>query len=154
MNFDDVKNLAVIIGVFISVLTLAKGVFEYSRHLANERAEYFFALEKRLVDNENFLKILGMLEFDDPAVSTVPFVQKRELIGLFEEVAIMMNSKFMRKEVALYFFGYYAIDCWNSDPFCHDIDRNSPYWIVFREFVATMKTIPMSTIGRSSQYRF
>jgi hypothetical protein len=38
-------------------------------------------------------------------------------LGFFEEVALMMNSGLIRKEVAHYMFGYYAIHCWDSKNF-------------------------------------
>jgi len=154
MTLENAKDITTIIGVLIAAIALIKGVLEYVRQGAQKRAEYFLAMQKRLVENETFLNILNLLEFDDPKVTEIPFKHKRELLGLFEEVSIMLNSGLIRKSVAHYMFGYYAVDCWESDAFWRGMDRNSPHWIVFKNFALEMKHVGETLKYRRSQYRF
>lgn len=71
----------------------------------------------------------------------IPFSDKRDFLGLFEEVAIMMNSGLIKKEIAHYMFGYYAIRCWEGKNFWHSVNKTSLYWQVFIDFVTEMKDI-------------
>ena len=54
-----------------------------------------------------------------------------------------MNSGLIKKEVAYYMFGYFAMTCWDNEAFWSDpgIDRGSVYWSVLRNFVNQMKEI-------------
>jgi hypothetical protein len=61
--------------------------------------------------------------------------------SLFEEVTLLMNSGLIRKPVAHYMFGYYAIRCWESENFWSDVNRDSPYWAALRTFVDEMKNV-------------
>jgi hypothetical protein len=36
-------------------------------------------------------------------------------------------------------FGYYALRCWESQHFWADVNRDSSYWALFRDFVEQMK---------------
>ncbi len=41
---------------------------------------------------KDFVEILQLVEFDRPEIQTVSFGVKRELLGIFEEAAVLMNS--------------------------------------------------------------
>ena len=62
----------------------------------------------------------------------------RSFLRYFEEIALMVNSGLLRKDVAHYMFGYYAIRCWESDYFWTHLNRQGPYWALFREFAGEM----------------
>jgi hypothetical protein len=128
------KDITAIIAVILTLITLIKGVFEYVIQGRQKRAEHFFNLRKKLKENETFKLICFQLETGDRAVSTISFADKRDFLGLFEEVAIMRNSGLINSNVAFYMFGYYALLCWNSDGFWADVNRNSIYWKIFAEF--------------------
>ncbi|MBC8282188.1 MAG: hypothetical protein H8E32_00095 [Nitrospinae bacterium] len=51
----------------------------------------------------------------------------------------MVNSGFMKKEVARYIFAYYALRCWKSDKFWSDMNRESSYWVLFVYFGEEME---------------
>ncbi len=82
---------------------------------------------------------------DDKALTlhTIPHEQKRDLLGVFEEVALLVNSKLMRPDVAYYMFGYYAIRCWDTDAFWGNWPdgRDEVYWKLLKSFVERMKEI-------------
>lgn len=116
--------------------------------------EFFFSISKRIESNRTYVQILQMLEADDPKVAEVPLGDRRELLGLFEEVAILLNSGLVRESVAHYFFGYFAIDCGESGPMWTGLDRESPHWIVLRDFVSRMKDYGARASYDRSRYRF
>lgn len=45
----------------------------------------------------------------------------------------------MLSPVSHYMFGYYALRCWESQHFWADVNRDSSYWALFRDFVEQMK---------------
>ena len=111
-------------------------------------------MRKRIKGSKTFEEIAGLLEDDDPRLSEIPYEHRRDFLWLFEEVAIGMNSGLIREKVAHYMFGYYAIRCWESKNFWNDIDRDSFYWAVFRDFAEQMKQIEEKFQYNRRDYRF
>ena len=149
-----IKDMAVIVGAVVGLVALIKGVIEYMHQGAQKRAEHFLEMRKRLKENAVFKEICAKVEGDDPALLQMPFKDKRDFLGFFEEIAIMMNSGLIRKEVAHYMFGYYAIRCWESDNFWSGVNRGSIYWKLFEDFIIQMKDIEKSYRFARKQYRF
>lgn len=52
-----------------------------------------------------------------------------------------MNTGLIKPEIAHCMFGYCAMRCWENDLFWEEINRNSHYWRVFREFVKKMEDL-------------
>lgn len=154
MTLSDFKDLAAIVSVLVAAAVSVKALTEYVRQSAQKRADFFFSISKRIESNRTYVQILQMLEADDPKVAEVPLGDRRELLGLFEEVAILLNSGLVRESVAHYFFGYFAIDCWESGPMWTGLDRESPHWIVLRDFVSRMKDYGARASYDRSRYRF
>ena len=151
---DLAKDIAVIAASLIALATLVIGVIEYSRQGAEKRAEHFLEMRRRLKENESFRIIAGLLDTNDAGLSKIPYEDKRDYLGLLEEIALSMNSRLIRKEVAHYMFGYYAIRCWESQNFWGDVDRDSIYWIVFRDFVGQMQDIERKFKYRRRNFKF
>jgi hypothetical protein len=136
------------------LLTLIKGVFEYAKQGAQKRAAQFVEMRRRFKENDSFKEIASFIELNDPKLSSMPFKDKRDYLGFFEEVALMVNSGLIKPEVAHYMFGYYAIRCWENDAFWGDVNRESLYWSLFKEFVAKMKAIENSFVYNERKLRF
>ena len=94
------------------------------------------------------MEICSLCEVDDPSLKTKPYTERFMLLGYFEEIAISMDSKLIKKEVVHYMFGYYVIRCWESDNFWYGIDRDSFYWALFSRFAKEMKEI------ENNKYKF
>jgi hypothetical protein len=144
MTLENWKDLATIIGVAIAASTLIKAFLEYRNQGIQKRVERFLEMRKRLDENAQFKEICNLLEDKDPRLAEIPFKEKRDLLGFYEEIAIMLNSGIIRREVAHYMFGYYAIRCWESGDFWRNVRRESPYWAVFKNFALEMKHIDSS----------
>jgi len=153
-TLDVAKNIATILGAIIATLTLGKGAIEYVQQGAQKRAESFFEMRKRLKDNPIYRDILSMVDLRDPAVQATSFKDRRDLLGFFEEVALLVNSRVIRREVAHYMFGYYAIRVWENDDFWHGVNRASPYWALFRHFAEDMQAIERNFVFENKKYHF
>jgi hypothetical protein len=139
VTLGDLKDIATILGVIVAAATLAKAVFEYVAQGRQKRAEAYFALERSFWEDAEFPKICELLETDSPDLATIPLSTKLSFVGFHEEVALMLNSKLLREEVAHYMFGYYAIRCYNSNHFWRGEDKSDVYWSLFRSFAERMK---------------
>jgi hypothetical protein len=154
VNFELVRNIATIIGVGVAALTLVKCVFEYARQGAQKRAEHFLEMRRRLKEPGKYERICTFLEDDKQELADVPYIDKRDFLGFFEEIALMMNSGLIRKEVAHYMFGYYAIRCFESSYFWSNVEKNSIWWSLFINFASEMKRIEDSFTFSQKKFRF
>lgn len=141
MSLGDYKDAATVLGAAIALVAFAKGVYEYIKQGTQKRAEQFIEMRKRFKENVCFKDLAGLVENNDPKLVDVPFKDKRDYLGFFEEVSLMVNSGLIKPAVAHYMFGYYAIRCWESDHFWSGVNRDSPYWAIFKDFAAMMKKI-------------
>lgn len=154
VDLDLATDIAAIIGAAIALMTLVKGLAEYRRQGAQGRVERFIEIRRRLKEDEIFRKIAELVEVDSPKLKEMPFQDKRDYLGLLEEVALQLNSGLIRKEVAHYMFGYYAIRCWKSRYFWSSVNRDSYYWALFRDFVSEMQKVENSSKFNRRKFRF
>jgi hypothetical protein len=153
MTLEQTKDLSTVIGAVVAAFTLAKALFEYIRQNAAKRAEFFITMRARLKENETFRNLLDQIEHDDPNLGGIDFKEKRDLLGFFEEIALMLNSGIVRADVAHYMFGYYAIRCWESEHFWQGVNRESQYWSAFADFVVRMKSIEQEFVYSRKRLR-
>ncbi|HEV3458257.1 MAG TPA: hypothetical protein VHG32_16985 [Thermoanaerobaculia bacterium] len=153
-TLSNAKDLAAIGGALVALAALVRGVIEYSHQGAQKRAEHFLEMRKRFVENSVFRDICALLETDAPQLRDVPFKEKRDLLGFFEEIALLMNSGLIRPQVAHYMFGYYAIRCSESNHFWVDVSRESIYWSLFRDFVQSMTEREGTFSFKRRKFRF
>ncbi|HEX8149678.1 MAG TPA: hypothetical protein VF591_21040 [Pyrinomonadaceae bacterium] len=154
MTLSDYKDIATIAGVLIALAALIKGLYEYVKQGAQRRAEQFVEMRKRFKENETFRELAALIEDNDPKLLSEPFKNKLYYVGFFEEVALMVNSGLIKSEVAHYMFGYYAIRCWDNLYFWSDVNRDTPYWALFRDFVAKMRKIEGSFMYDERKFKF
>lgn len=153
MTLEDSKNIAVIVGAVVGCLSLIKAVYEYTKQTAQTRAEEFFRLDKKFLEDECFEELFNLLEDDDPRLKDVPMATKIRFLGFYENVALMKNSGLMKPHVAHYMFAYYAIRCAESENFWSEINKDSPYWALFTHFTEEMKAIEKDFIFKPHRYK-
>src|SRR6185436_21108595 len=149
MALTEISEFAKIIGVIIGFLLGVKALMEFVQHSRKQRAEFFFKLSERLSENNEYIKILELLEIDDPKLAAVELSKRRELMGLLEEASILLNSGLVNESVALHFFGYYAIDCWESEHIWIGLNREE-HWKVLGDFVNRMKIVEQKLFDRKN----
>ena len=135
-NFDW-KDAATLIGSAVALFTLFKSMLEYKKQGTLKRAELFFQMEERYT---KFLYLFALLDHQDDEkicdqLKSLPFEKKLDFLGFYEELAMMVESGLIRRAVAHYMYGYYAIACWDSVAFWNEEDRDDPYWRLFKNFV-------------------
>ena len=135
------KDVAIVAGGVIALITFFNGAVEYARQGHQARAQHFVQMRRRFLETPQYREILDLLATDDPALRTVSIQEKRNFVGFLEEVALMVNSRIIRREVAHYMFGYYVLLCQRSENFWVGLDRNSVYWSVFRRFAGDMQSL-------------
>ena len=160
-----ITGAAAAFGALIALATLVTALLEYARQGRQKRAEHFFNLRLRLKENVDFSSIAVLLDeaaSSDPSavleaeekLASYSFRAKRDYVGLFEEVALAMNSRLLRPEVAHYMFGYYAILCWECGAFWANVNKFTKYWSLMNDFYEKMKVQQDNFEFRARDFRF
>jgi hypothetical protein len=98
------KDVAAIMAVIVAATVAIRGVCEYQSQGRQKRAEHFLSMRHRFKDDETFKTIGGYLEFNDDKLREVLFADKRDYIGFFEEIALLVKSGLMtRRSYKSYF---------------------------------------------------
>lgn len=147
------KNWAIIVAGVAGFVTLLVAMLEYIRQGRQHRAENFVQMRRRFLETPEYRRILDLLAVDSPELANESVQEKRNFIGFLEEVALMVNSRLIRREVAHYMFGYYALLAEGSTHFWSGLDRESRYWEVFRQFAREMREMSEKT-GAKEPLRF
>lgn len=125
----------------------------YARQIRIQRIQNFVELRRRFFEDSTFRNLLNLLATDDPALAQAPVQDRRNLVGFFEEIALMVNSKALTPQVAHYMFGYYVALVDRSENFWMNLDKGGVYWTVFRRFAARLAEREKET-GRGAPLRF
>lgn len=153
MSLTEVKDVALIVGTGVALLTLIKAVFEYAKQNAQKRVEHYTMLRAEFEKDGRFTALFDLLEKDDPSLAHQPLAKKQDLLGFYEDIALAVNSGLLKKEVAHYMFSYHALRCWDSKHFWANLNRDSHYWTLFRYFVGEMKKVESHLDEKSPRLR-
>ena len=154
MMIAALKDFSIIIGGLITIIAFANGLLEYRRQGAQKRVEHFTLLRRRLKENHIFKEICALMFANDPRLADVNAQDKRDFIGLLEEVALMVNSGLIRPELAHYMFGYYTVKCLESKDFWANLTLDETYWKLFHDFANDMKAKESSHTYDRKKLRF
>ena len=153
MDVGTIKDFSIIVGGAIAFITLWQGLFQYTRQNHANRANQLIQMRRRFLEEKSFQDILSLIHDGCPDITKTSIQDRRNLVGYFEEVALMMNSGLIRPEVAHYMFGYYVLLIDNCEQFWDGLDRDGDYWAVFRAFAQRMKSMSISQDVRSGHIR-
>lgn len=153
-QLDFWKDLAIIFGGLLALTTFLSGSLEYVRQGRQHRAEAFLQMRRRFLEDPLFREILNLLAANSAKIVQTPIQDRRNFVGFLEEVAVMVNSGLIRKEVAHYMFGYYVLLTDRCDLFWEGLDRESQYWSVFRRFSADMESLGLQELQTQRALRF
>jgi len=156
MTISQAESIISIVGVIVAALTFSKAVLEYQRQGAQKRADAYFNIERLLLSEKAFQEINELLlaDGDSKSLAIIPLSTRLEYLGLYEEVALMLNSKMINEHVAHYMFGYLAIKCYESNHFWVGEDKNDKYWDLLRDFVGRMKLVDEKFVFNRRNLRF
>ena len=145
-NKDALTIIIATIAGLVAFGTFIKAILEYHLQGRQKRAELFDTLKNRLRTDQQLNGVTGLLEDDSNELRNIAQMDKYYFLGFYEQIAIAVNSGLIKKNVAHYFFGYFARHCWDSENFWYlneesKIDKNAYYWSTFKKFVDDMKKI-------------
>lgn len=129
-----VKDISIAVGGVIALITFVTGTIQYIMQGRHQRAAQFIEMRRRFLDNPSFREILNLLDGDSPRLAETSVQDRRNLVGFLEEIALLVESRLLRADVAFYMFGYYVSLIGRSTHFWTGLDREGSYWRVFREF--------------------
>jgi hypothetical protein len=128
----------------IALATAIQAVVEYRLQGRQGRADHFLRLRERLKNDKRLGQLSELIDLsfapgaegEDARrqVRKISLSNKRDYLGLFEEVAISQNSGLIKDAVARYMFGYYAVRCLQCRPFWDNINPVSRGWDAFFAF--------------------
>jgi|GEM_PF-3299063 len=103
---------------------------------ALKRTEFFLAQHRRLFDDSELYSILCLIDSDHSDLALDEnWDKKRKLLTFFEEIALLVNSGQINKDVAIYMFGYYVRCAIYGVNFCVGIDPSREHWRLLYEFL-------------------
>lgn len=149
---ETVKDYALVVGGIAALTTFLTGVVEYARQANLRRGEAFIAMRRRFLEDPRFRDILNLLDHDDPRLAEVPTQDRRNFVGFLEEVAILCESKMIRREIAHYMFGRYVGLADASEHLWHGLHKEDRYWTLFRRYAADNRA--MERTGQPKSLRF
>jgi len=133
--------ITTVVVTILAALTFIRGIPEYRRQGFQKKMDFLITMKTKLRENNAFKCICDVLDEKVEGFGDVSPEDKSEFICFFEEVAIMLKSKFICEKEAYYMFGYYAIRCSRN----HAFEKGFPYkgssWRLFDDFVMKMKRI-------------
>jgi hypothetical protein len=135
-----IKDVSIVVAGVVALITFVTGTWQYIRQNRQTRAQHFLEMRRRFLEDERFRVLLNLLASRDPGIRETPIQDRRNLVGFLEEVALMVNSRIIKPEVAHYMFGYYVNLIAETDEFWEGLEPKSEYWRVYWDFVQTMKT--------------
>jgi hypothetical protein len=138
VELTTIKDWSIVVAGIIALVTFAAATLESIRRGKQERAQNFVQMRRRFLETPQYREILDLLPSDDPRLAEISIQERRNFIGFLEEVALMVNSRLIRKEVAHYMFGHYVLLTHRSKNIWSNLDPKSGYWSVFRSFAEQM----------------
>jgi hypothetical protein len=141
VSLETTKDLAIVAGTVVALTTFLTGVLEFYRQSHHRRVEYFIDMRRRFLETPLFQEMLRLIATDDPALRQIPVQDRRNFGGFFEEVALLVSSRLISREVAHYMFGHYVLLTARSENFWDGLDRYGTYWKLFNAFAREMEEI-------------
>jgi hypothetical protein len=112
----------------------------------DDRAKQFLSLRTSFRENTGFQNIVNCLYDPNNNFSSVPENVKYEFMAFFEDLAFLMNSGLIKKEVAFYMFGNDVITAWNNSRFWSESDKENKLWSLLKDFVDQMEKVNQNFI--------
>ncbi|MGO9899774.1 MAG: hypothetical protein ACLP0J_08795 [Solirubrobacteraceae bacterium] len=152
MTTKDIITLVIAgVGAAVALMTFFRALLEYRQQGRQRRTEQFFAFGRWIEEQPTFQRIRDLLDAElaedpnaGPELASVSASDKFQFLGAYEELAILVQSGLVRREIAHYMHGYYAIRCKHSDGFWKGDGApalGSYYWSVFADFAGEMEKL-------------
>ncbi len=150
---DIVSSILGGIALVFTAFSIIQGLIEYKKQGVTKRAEIFIQMRTRLREDPVFKNICNLLETDEEELKEISIADKDRFLGFFEELAVMKNSGLINEQLTFYMFGYYAIRCFDSANFWHNLNRKHALWSLFMDFAKTMIVTEKGFVYKQKDFR-
>jgi hypothetical protein len=153
LSLTDWKDVASIVGTVVAVPSVVFAAYKTWREFQRSREQRLAELEqlqrehelkrveftltqhRRLFDDPILYGVLRILDGDPVALREHEMWNpKRKFLTFFEEIVLLVNSGYIKRDVALYMFGYYAVAAHSGANFRHGISYTPESWYLFMGF--------------------
>ena len=135
-------GLSAIVAAVALFWAVCQAVYAFSKQNRLARFDKYSELSKGWSADKDIQRIKRLIEEDPKGeLSNLSAAEKEEYVAVFDEIALMVESRIVRKEIAFYMFGYYVIHCCDNEEFWTGMDKDSHYWSLFFRFAKEMKRI-------------
>lgn len=152
LSLEVVKDYALVVGGAAALTTFLTGVVEYARQANLRRGEAFIAMRRRFLEDPLFREILNLLDQDDPRLAELPVQDRRNFVGFLEEVAILCESRMIRREIAHYMFGRYVSLADASENLWRGLHKEDRYWTLFRRYARDNRAMEGAEAPKSLRF--
>lgn len=143
----DWKDIALTIATYVAIpgaifaawktfQEINKSLEQRATELQLKRVDFTLTQHRRLFDDPVLYSVLCLIDSDHPQLRDESMWDaKRKFLTFFEEIALLVNSKYIDSDVAFYMFGYYAKCAYEGINFKEGICLKPEYWGLFFDFV-------------------
>lgn len=97
MDFELIKNILILPGGLIALLTFLLSYLQHQKQGKQKRVDLYLEMERRLFNNDNFQEIRLLLQKGEPEITRIERKMRSDYVGFFENIAMLMNSKLIKK---------------------------------------------------------
>ncbi len=152
LDLPTVKDVSIVVAGVVALTTFFSGVVEYARQANLRRGEAFVAMRRRFLEDALFREILNLLDRDDPRLAQMPVQDRRNFVGFLEEVAILVESKMISRQIAHYMFGYYVLLADDSQNLWVGLRKEDRHWSLFRLYAAENRAMRGSPLPKALRF--
>lgn len=150
LTLDTFKNLAIILGVIVSlVVYITNSIYQYKQRISDNAIRYI-TLHDKLFEN-NFLKN-NIQAMEDGSFERKSSDEKsfNRLLGEIEHLAFLTKMGVVSKSMNIYMFGWFAQ---HIQPVLTENERKNIYWEMAVEFLDDLKNDADSFSEKTKQER-
>lgn len=185
------KSIFEITLIFITIISVIKGLLEYLKQNRIKRKDNFFRLRKELsekffpilknfedyTEDVKYLSKLNLAKEDgkvklniiekkyDEELSRIPYKLRFTLLDHLEEIALMLNSKFIDKKLTKYMYGWVIEQVWERKGFWEYYNEGSDEkilrhdlkitdWAIVKLLYLKMKNVKTKYIYKRGNLKF
>jgi hypothetical protein len=149
-EMEVATRIVTMAGTALGLIVFITGLMQYFHANAIRRYEKFHEMSVRFDNNECIQMVCHLLHKTVHPKGPPTLQDKEVFICFLEEIYFMMRSGIMKRDIALYSFGYYGTLAFDPEgEFWQGLDREKPFYRYFLEFCRLARSFePNAVPGR------
>lgn len=139
MNLDDYKDMAIILGVIVSLIVYITNSYHQYKQRTSDNAIRYLDVHSKLFKNEFLKKNIKAMEdgsFKRDASDEKSEVEFNKLLREIENLALLSENGVISKTANVYMFGWFAS---RIQPVLTSEERNNIYWELAVKFLDELR---------------